>query len=65
MSDDAEQESTDTEEVSRQELIELLDAKYSIGNLAKTVYVNQERVEFSQSLSEQDEVLICPPFSGG
>ncbi|MFT7614036.1 MAG: molybdopterin converting factor small subunit [Parvicellaceae bacterium] len=51
---------------SLNELKDDLHAKYDfLKSMTYTIFVNQSKIDGDLTLSETDEVVICPPFSGG
>lgn len=60
-------ETLDLKSMSLEDLLELLDSKYGIKKFQFQVAVNRKIISTNQglSLSDQDEIALLPPFSGG
>jgi len=51
---------------SLDELRETLHSKHDfLKSMTYTIFVNQNKTVGNIPLSDKDEVVICPPFSGG
>jgi molybdopterin converting factor small subunit len=60
-------ETLDHTSMSLEELLDLLDSKYAIGQFPFQVAVNRKIVSKQQvvTISDSDEVALLPPFAGG
>ena len=51
---------------STDELLNILESKYPfLTNITYTIFKNQVHIKDNEQLMDSDEVVLCPPFSGG